>query len=106
MPSTWLPQARGTGVADRLVDELVGERDATLWVVEGNARARAFYARRGFVDEGGRRLHDGDGHARDPDDPPRRADPLTPTAAPVPSHLGGAGAGRQCDAHRRERSDT
>ena len=25
------PAARGTGVADRLVDELVGERDATLW---------------------------------------------------------------------------
>lgn len=52
------PAARGTGVADRLVDELVGERDATLWVVEGNARACAFYARRGFVDEGGRSLHD------------------------------------------------
>ena len=52
------PAARGTGVADRLLDELVGERDATLWVVEGNARACAFYARRGFVDEGGRSLHD------------------------------------------------
>jgi len=52
-----VPQARGTGVADRLLDELVGDRAATLWVVEGNARARAFYARRGFVDEGGRDAH-------------------------------------------------
>lgn len=49
--------ARGTGVADRLLDELLGERDATLWVVEGNARARAFYARRGFALEGGRDAH-------------------------------------------------
>lgn len=49
--------ARGTGVADRLLDELLGARPATLWVVEGNARARAFYARRGFVDEGSRDVH-------------------------------------------------
>ena len=49
--------ARGTGVADQLLDELLGARDATLWVVEENARARAFYARRGFVDEGGRDEH-------------------------------------------------
>lgn len=49
--------ARGTGVADRLLDELLGDRDATLWVVEDNARARAFYTRRGFVDEGGRDEH-------------------------------------------------
>lgn len=52
-----LPDARGTGVADRLLDELLGDRDATLWVVEANARARAFYSRRGFVDEGGRSAH-------------------------------------------------
>jgi ribosomal protein S18 acetylase RimI-like enzyme len=63
-PTAWelyavnlLPQARGTGVADRLLDELVGDRDATLWVVEQNRRARAFYARRGFVDEGRRAVH-------------------------------------------------
>ncbi|WP_020142909.1 GNAT family N-acetyltransferase [Terracoccus sp. 273MFTsu3.1] len=51
------PHARGTGVADRLVDELLGDREATLWVIEGNARARAFYTRRGFVDEGRREVH-------------------------------------------------
>lgn len=53
-----MPEARGTGVADRLVDELVGDRDATLWVVEDNARARSFYLRRGFTDEGGRSTHE------------------------------------------------
>lgn len=51
------PHARGTGLADVLLDELLGARDASLWVVEGNARALAFYARRGFVDEGGRDAH-------------------------------------------------
>jgi GNAT superfamily N-acetyltransferase len=55
------PTARGTGVADLLLDELLGGRDATLWVVEANARARAFYARRGFVDEGGRSEHEATG---------------------------------------------
>ena len=49
--------ARGAGVADRILDELVGPRAVTLWVVEGNERARAFYTRRGFVDEGGRDEH-------------------------------------------------
>ncbi|MFC7596753.1 GNAT family N-acetyltransferase [Terrabacter sp. GCM10028922] len=53
-----LPHARGTGVADRLIDELVGDLDATLWVAEGNARARSFYVRRGFADEGGRSAHE------------------------------------------------
>ncbi len=50
--------ARGAGVADRLLDDLLGDRDTTLWVVAGNVRARAFYARRGFVDEGGRSEHE------------------------------------------------
>ena len=53
--------ARGTGVADRLLDDLVGGRDTSLWVLEGNRRARAFYARRGFVDEGGRDEHSATG---------------------------------------------
>lgn len=50
--------ARGSGVADVLLDE--GERQvaaaghdvAWLAVVEGNARARAFYEKRGWRDEG------------------------------------------------------
>lgn len=50
--------ARGTGVAELLMDrgeqELrrAGHRRAWLAVVAGNARARAFYARRGWHDVG------------------------------------------------------
>ena len=55
------PAARGTGVADLLLAELVGLRDATLWVVEANARARSFYTRHGFLDEGGRSTHEATG---------------------------------------------
>ena len=52
---------RGTGLADGLLTQLVGDRDATLWVVEGNARARRFYTRLGFVVEGARTEHDATG---------------------------------------------
>jgi GNAT superfamily N-acetyltransferase len=50
--------ARGTGVAAMLMDRgerelrLAGHRRAWLAVVAGNARARAFYARRGWRDMG------------------------------------------------------
>ena len=33
----------------------VGDRAAYLWVLDGNARATAFYRRHGFADEGGRK---------------------------------------------------
>ena len=42
----------GTGLAQRLYDEAVGNRSAYLWVMRGNARARAFYARNGFRPDG------------------------------------------------------
>ena len=50
--------ARGTGVADRLMQEAErqvrenGHAKAWLAVVAGNARARGFYERVGWVDEG------------------------------------------------------
>lgn len=49
---------RGTGVAEVLLDEAVrrvaadGHAEAWLAVVEGNARARRFYERRGWRDTG------------------------------------------------------
>ena len=49
---------RGTGLAEVLLDEAerqvadAGHRSAWLAVVVGNARARSFYARRGWRDEG------------------------------------------------------
>lgn len=51
-------EVHGTGLADQLLDRVLGDRDASLWVVEGNARARAFYARRGFTEEGARSVHE------------------------------------------------
>jgi GNAT superfamily N-acetyltransferase len=52
------PAHRGTGVAEVLLDEAVrqvasaGHGEAWLAVVEGNARARRFYERRGWHDDG------------------------------------------------------
>ena len=51
-------EVHGTGLADQLLALVLGDRDASLWVVEGNAQARAFYTRRGFTDEGGRSAHE------------------------------------------------
>jgi GNAT superfamily N-acetyltransferase len=44
----------GDGTADRLLAAAIGDAAASLWVWEGNARARAYYARRGFVPDGAR----------------------------------------------------
>jgi ribosomal protein S18 acetylase RimI-like enzyme len=52
---------RGAGTA--LMDATLAEAadrgcdDATLWVLEPNARARAFYERCGFADDGGRQTY-------------------------------------------------
>lgn len=49
----------GSGVAGLLLSETLGDRPGYLWVVEQNARARAFYRRRGFVEDG-TTVHDDD----------------------------------------------
>jgi ribosomal protein S18 acetylase RimI-like enzyme len=51
----------GTGVADQLIIAALAERSATLWVLNDNARAEAFYRRHGFSVEGATKLHDGTG---------------------------------------------
>jgi ribosomal protein S18 acetylase RimI-like enzyme len=50
-----LRRAHGTGLADELMTHVIGDRAAYLWVLEGNARAQAFYRRHGFADDGGRK---------------------------------------------------
>ena len=61
------PQVRGTGVAELLVGAVVDHAGAvgapriTLWVVVGNARARAFYRRMGFTPTGRRQAYPRDG---------------------------------------------
>jgi ribosomal protein S18 acetylase RimI-like enzyme len=56
-----LAAQQGTGVADQLIDAVVGHRPTTLWVVRDNARAHAFYRRHGFSDEGRTRFHESTG---------------------------------------------
>lgn len=42
----------GSGLADRLMTSALGDADAFLWAWDGNARALAYYARRGFAPDG------------------------------------------------------
>jgi GNAT superfamily N-acetyltransferase len=42
----------GTGAGQRLLDAVLGDAPATLWVADNNPRARAFYARNGLLPDG------------------------------------------------------
>jgi GNAT superfamily N-acetyltransferase len=44
----------GEGLGGRLLEVAIGKEPASLWVLEGNLRARAFYRRHGFVEDGTR----------------------------------------------------
>ena len=48
----------GRGIGTRVLAGLLGDRDAYLWVFEDNARAREFYAARGFHPDGAGKLDD------------------------------------------------
>jgi ribosomal protein S18 acetylase RimI-like enzyme len=52
------PASHGTGFARELLDGALGTQPAHLWVAEENGRARAFYAKAGFVTDGERRDND------------------------------------------------
>lgn len=47
-----LARAHGTGVGQALLDAVLGDRPASLWVAEDNPRAQAFYRRNGFTADG------------------------------------------------------
>jgi len=47
-----IAEQRGSGVADLLMRSAIADRPAELWVIEENARARAFYQRHGFQPNG------------------------------------------------------
>lgn len=47
-----LSAAQGSGAGQALLDEVLGGDLASLWVLEENARARAFYRRNGFAADG------------------------------------------------------
>ncbi|HUY52201.1 MAG TPA: GNAT family N-acetyltransferase [Streptosporangiaceae bacterium] len=62
--SMWVnPTARGTGIADLLISEVIeharvtGASRVTLWVALGNSRARAVYLRTGFAPTGKRQVY-------------------------------------------------
>ncbi|MDR2254481.1 MAG: GNAT family N-acetyltransferase [Arthrobacter sp.] len=44
---------RGRGIAEALTAAAIGEHPSHLWVLEENPRAQAFYAKAGFVADGG-----------------------------------------------------
>lgn len=48
---------QGSGVGQDLLDAAIGDLACSVWVLENNPRAHAFYARNGFVADG-RREHD------------------------------------------------
>ena len=47
-----LAASYGSGAGQRLLDAAVGDGPASLWVLDDNPRARAFYARNGFHPDG------------------------------------------------------
>ncbi|MFJ6537360.1 GNAT family N-acetyltransferase [Paenarthrobacter sp. NPDC091711] len=53
-----LERVHGRGVGQKLVDTLIGDGPAYLWVLDDNPRAQAFYRRNGFVPDGKRQLCD------------------------------------------------
>ncbi len=54
------PPVHGSGLAAALVRAVLGDAPASLWVLEDNPRARAFYSRQGFVADGSRKMLDGE----------------------------------------------
>ncbi len=49
-----LARRQGSGAGQALLDEVLGEAPASLWVLEDNPRAKSFYARNGFAEDGTR----------------------------------------------------
>lgn len=49
--------APGGGLGQRLLDELLGDEPAELWIFEENVRAQRFYERNGFRPEGARHIY-------------------------------------------------
>ena len=49
-----LAHMQGSGAGQALLDEVLGDDPASLWVLEDNLRARSFYVRNGFAYDGTR----------------------------------------------------
>ncbi|WP_157749275.1 GNAT family N-acetyltransferase [Jatrophihabitans sp. GAS493] len=53
----------GTGLAETLLQAVIGERAAHLWVFEANPRAIAFYRKQGFAPDGTAKIDEDTGLA-------------------------------------------
>lgn len=51
-----LPEHQGTGAGQALLDAVLAENHAQLWVAKDNPRARSFYRRNGFVPDGSEKI--------------------------------------------------
>jgi ribosomal protein S18 acetylase RimI-like enzyme len=58
-----IAEAYGAGVGRALVERVIGDRPAFLWVLEDNPRAIAFYRKLGFEPDGSRQFLTLDGRA-------------------------------------------
>jgi GNAT superfamily N-acetyltransferase len=47
-----LARTHGTGLGQLMLDAVIGDRAAHLWILENNARAERFYRRNGFSPDG------------------------------------------------------
>lgn len=47
-----LEEYYGTGLGQHLFDVVLGQHDALVWVLQGNERALAFFAKQGFTPDG------------------------------------------------------
>ncbi|MBA2694595.1 MAG: GNAT family N-acetyltransferase, partial [Actinobacteria bacterium] len=56
-----VPEHQGTGLAQRLMAEVLGDGPAYLWVATGNERAIRFYQRHGFAADGAETADQHDG---------------------------------------------
>jgi ribosomal protein S18 acetylase RimI-like enzyme len=47
-----LASAHGSGLGQQMLDAVLGDSPAQLWVLRGNERAISFYRRNGFIADG------------------------------------------------------
>lgn len=56
---------QGSGLGQALLDVALGDRPASLWVLDDNPRARSFYRRNGFEPDGAEKLDERWGNIRE-----------------------------------------
>jgi ribosomal protein S18 acetylase RimI-like enzyme len=53
-----LAELHGTGAGQAVVERVLADRPASVWVFEDNPRAQGFYSRLGFMPDGARHLEE------------------------------------------------